>query len=829
MRGRFGTIATAVSLAALAAALTAVAAPAFAQSAANPVVTELKLGAYMAGRVARGDNDASKAAQFYRDALARDPANPALLSQAFDMSATEGNFTDAIKYAERIVAANGDNRMARVMLALDAFKRGAFTDADTHFKATEGNPVGDLTANIGRAWIRQATAQTKEALELLEHTKGNEGILAFYRYHKALLNDVAGRKGDARTAYDRAGKGGENKTLRFALAFAQHASNGGDNKAALTALQGQMDRARGDGHPMVRDFIKRVQDGEKLKLIVATPSEGLAEAFFGLGEALMSEGGLGAGAIFLQYALYLEPASPFALATLANVFEATKKYDLANAAYDRVPKGGPLDTSIEIRKAINLNAMEKIDEAKAVLEGIIARDPSNLQPLETLGTIMRGAKRFDEAITYYSRAITLIGAKPEAKHWSYFYARGASYERVKKWPLGEQDLLLALKLAPERAEVLNYLGYSWVDQGKNLKQGMAHIEKAVKLKPDDGYIVDSLGWAHFKQGNFKDAVKHLERAVELRPEDPVLNDHLGDAYWRAGREREARFQWEQSLTLKPEPEDKDKTESKVKNGLPAIAAPKPPQTRTKQTQQTEPKRRIVRHGSRESGAVTACKHMHALPFRAVVPEDHRPFDRSRSDRVTARRQATKSLPSRVSVRDSSVVLCRVCCVERCLVMRSHVLRFARSHPRLSRLARILALGLVGAGLSGCATSQSQPQYAGARHLPAPIPQHADQHSGKADQHSGKADVEDDGRPAQLPPARRPLPEEDDPTQPWSPHYGKKPGTYQKAIAPPARTAALSVTAATVGGDNTTRGRILRAAEADAIVLRAIQNHEILRP
>ncbi len=555
-------------------------------TAQTTAADELKLGSYMAGRVARGDNDASKAAQFYRDALSRDPKNTALLAQAFEMAATEGDWANATTYADKIVAAGGDNRMARLMVALAAFKAGEFTKAEEHFKTTEGNPVGELTSSIGRAWIKQAQGQTKEALELLEQPKVAESIQAFYRYHKALLADVAGRKSEARAAYDRAGKGGETKTLRFALAFAQHASNGGDSTAAKAALQGHLDRARGDGHPMARAYLKRIEAGEKLPLIVSTPAEGLSEAFYGLGEALMSEGGLGPGAIFLQYALYLDPKSPFALATLANVLESTKKYELANAAYDRVPRGTPLDTSIEIRKALNLSALEKIEEAKTILEAIAQREPNNVQPLETLGSIMRGAKRYDEAIAYYTRAIGTF-AKPEAQQWSYYYSRGTSYERVKNWPKAEADLQQALKLAPEQPMILNYLGYSWIDQNKNLKQGMALIEKAVRLKPDDGYIVDSLGWAHFKQGNFKEAVKWLERAVELRPEDPVLNDHFGDALWRVGREREARFQWEQALTLKPEPEDLDKISKKLKSGLPTLVQGKPVRP-TRQVQTNEP-------------------------------------------------------------------------------------------------------------------------------------------------------------------------------------------------------------------------------------------------
>jgi tetratricopeptide (TPR) repeat protein len=126
----------------------------------------------------------------------------------------------------------------------------------------------------------------------------------------------------------------------------------------------------------------------------------------------------------------------------------------------------------------------------------------------------------------------------------------------------------ALDLLPDQPNVLNYLGYSWIDQGVNLDDGMKMIKRAVEQRPDDGYIVDSLGWAYFRIGNYDDAMKNLERAVELRPEDPTINDHLGDAYWRVGRKLEAKFQWAHARDLKPEPDDLPKIEEKIANGLP---------------------------------------------------------------------------------------------------------------------------------------------------------------------------------------------------------------------------------------------------------------------
>jgi len=191
----------------------------------------------------------------------------------------------------------------------------------------------------------------------------------------------------------------------------------------------------------------------------------------------------------------------------------------------------------------------------AILDRLAKENPTDLKPLDALGNILRARKRYAEAADTYTQALKLVPI-PDKRHWSIFYSRGTCYERLKNWPGAEADLQKALQLFPDQPLALNYLGYSWVDQNRNLKQGMALIEKAVALKPDDGYIVDSLGWAHFKLGNYAEAGRFLERAVELKPQDPVLNDHLGDALWRVGREREAKFQWDQSLTLDPEPEGK---------------------------------------------------------------------------------------------------------------------------------------------------------------------------------------------------------------------------------------------------------------------------------
>jgi tetratricopeptide (TPR) repeat protein len=546
--------------------------------------TRSLLGSYLAGRLARAQNDTPAAARYYGKALQQDPDNDVLVEQAFQMEASEGNWPTVETLARKLVAAQSTHRTARAFLGLAAFKRGNYQEAEDHFNQASGHPIGELTSTLARAWIYQAQNKTAEALKLLDGQNLPDWAAYFLRYHRALIADVAGRTAEARAAYERISKN-DQRTLRISLAYASHAANAGDAKLAQSIIKAHLERAKGEGHPSIRAVLEQVEAGKRPNLLVRTPAEGLSEVFYGLGEALSGEGSLAVGVVLLQFSLYLEPDSLFPLVTLASAQETTKRYAAAIAAYDRIPKGTPLEVNIEIRKALNLNQLERVDEAKGLLDELANQYARDIRPLEALGSIMRGQKRFDEAVDYYTRAIALID-RTEEKHWTYYYSRGTCYERLKKLSLAEADLQKALQLSPNQALTLNYLGYTWIDHNRNLQQGLGLIKRAVSLKPDDGYIVDSLGWAYYRLGNFKEAVRHLERAVELRPEDATLNDHLGDALWRVKREREARFQWEQALSLKPEPDEAEKIRRKLERGLTSVTGARKSK-RNKQVQRPE--------------------------------------------------------------------------------------------------------------------------------------------------------------------------------------------------------------------------------------------------
>ena len=546
------------------------------------------LGNYLAGRFARASQDTQDAAMFYERALTRDPSNEVLLDQAFQMETMSADWPKAIPLAEQLASTQQSHRMSQFLLGVSAFKSADYSKAEDHFKAASENPIGELTSAIALGWSRLAAGDADGALSAVDLPKQPDWAQFYLRYHRGLIADIAGRRAVAAASFEKMFRQ-DSRTLRTSLAYAQHAAHYGDFKLARQIMKEQLSKTQGDPHPLAKDMLDRINNKEKTALLVTSPTEGLAEVYYGLGEALTGEGGVSLGTIYLQFALYVKPDHAFALAALANAQEVAHRYQDAIATYDKIPQGTPLQSAIDIRKAFNLNSLEKTDEAKAILERLAVKDPKDVRPLEALGNIYRARKQYAEAVTYFTRAITVLG-KPDKRQWGYYYARGTAYERLKNWPAAEADLKRALAMAPDQPLILNYLGYSWVDQGKHLKEGMRLIEKAVQLKPDDGYIVDSLGWAHYKRGDFKEAVRYLERAVEIKPEDPTLNDHLGDAFWKVGREREARFQWNQALSLAPEPDDVEKIKAKIDRGLNAEGVAKNA-SKTRQVQSYEPSRR----------------------------------------------------------------------------------------------------------------------------------------------------------------------------------------------------------------------------------------------
>ncbi len=521
-------------------------------------------GSYLAARHAGQQRDAAAAASYYRAALKRDPNNPELLDRAFLSFLVDGDVDEAVKFAERVAQADKNDRVARLVLGVNALKRKQYASAKRDLAQSIRGPITDLTASLLSAWSTFAANDSKGAIAAIDHLAGPDWYAIFKDLHAGLIYDLAGNQKEAGKRLERAHKL-DSTALRVVQAYGSWLSRNRSPKEALAVFEA-FDKAL-PRHPLVMESMEKLKAGEKLPALVTNAQAGAAEALYGLGASLGRRGGEDLGLVYLQLSLFLSPSHPLALLSLADLYESLKKPELAIKIYERVPPGSPLHRNAAIQMAANLDSLERADDAQKHLEALIKQNPDDLEAIMALGNVLRGHKKFAECANVYSKGIATI-SKPEKANWIVFYFRGICYERSKQWAKAETDLKKALELFPDQPHVLNYLGYSWIDQGVKLDEGMEMIKKAVQQRPDDGYIVDSLGWAYYRLGNYEEATKQLERAIELKPEDPTINDHLGDAYWRVGRVLEAKFQWAHARDLKPDAEELPNIEEKLKSGLP---------------------------------------------------------------------------------------------------------------------------------------------------------------------------------------------------------------------------------------------------------------------
>jgi tetratricopeptide (TPR) repeat protein len=521
-------------------------------------------GSFLAARHAGVERDAAAAASYYRAALRGDPRNNELLGRAFLAVLANGEVEEAVKLAERVLQADKNDRVARLVLGVRAIKQKQYPVARQQLAQSVRGPITDLAATLLSAWTQASPNESKAAIDAIDKLSGPEWYNLFKNLHAGLILDLAGQRKEAVKRFERAYQL-DPTALRIVQAYGSHLARQGNKDEGLKVYKAFDELL--PRHPLITDAISDISGGKRVPSIVDSPQAGAAEVLYGLGAALGRRGGVeDLGLVYLQLALYLAPNHPMALLSLADLYEGVKKYELAIKVYERVPANSPMQRNAQIQRAIGLDTLERADEAKATLEKLITDNPADLEAITALGNIQRGRKQFAECAEAYSKGIDTI-QKSDKSNWVIYYFRGICYERSKQWPKAEADMKKALDLLPDQPLVLNYLGYSWVDQGVNLDEGMKMIQRAVEQRADDGYIVDSLGWAYYRIGNFEEAVKNLEHAVELKPEDPTINDHLGDAYWRIGRVLEARFQWSHARDLKPEPDELGKIEEKLKSGL----------------------------------------------------------------------------------------------------------------------------------------------------------------------------------------------------------------------------------------------------------------------
>jgi tetratricopeptide (TPR) repeat protein len=540
------------------------------RAAPTPVSTTaagMRFGAFLAGRHAQEQRDYADAAGSFAQALRADPDSPELLSRTFLMDAYEGRFAEARPLAARALRLDPTDGVANLVLLIDRVKAGDRPGALARAQTLPTDGLYRYAGPLATAWMRIAGGDLSGATTALQGLDKFDNLSPLKYFQLAVIADFAGEPKQAeeyfRKTVDETGQINWRVTEAMANFYARH---GRADEAAAIYRRFVKENA---GSELAESVL--IGNSAKPQPLIGNFKDGLAEAFFDLASIVNRPETVDLALFYDRCALAVRPQQAVAQLLLSDILAGNGKSQESLIVLRQIPASSRYFWSAQLRVAADLDTIGRGDEAIAMLQHMAASEPRRATAEMQLGDLLREKKRYVEAAEAYSEAMRRLQAARMPERWSLYYSRGISFERSGQWPKAEADLLQALKLKPDQPLVLNYLGYSWIDRGSHLHRGLQMIEKAVDLRPEDGYIVDSLGWAHYRLGDYHSAVEYLEKAVELVPGDPTINDHLGDAYWQTGRLIEARYQWRRALQFGPDKEDVKPIEAKLARGMPAPA------------------------------------------------------------------------------------------------------------------------------------------------------------------------------------------------------------------------------------------------------------------
>ncbi|NVP56278.1 tetratricopeptide repeat protein [Mycoplana rhizolycopersici] len=528
-------------------------------------------GAFLAARTADVDKDYETAIALYRITLQYDPTNTEVKERLMITLLLNGDFEEGVKLAQALKDDPAVERITTVVRGMDAIRKREYRTAEKILVYSGPNDLDRMMNGLLVAWAKFGDGKTKQALATISDMEGPDWFAIFKNYNAGAIAAAAGDRDTARKRLNDAildrngGAAAPDTFMRAVMALARLEAREGNKQKALDAIS--VGENLVSSYAPLKALRESIERGDKQEQQVRTAAQGAASVLFSIGGALNREGAEDIVSLYLQVSRALDPESADTLVLLGGLAESQKKPDLAIEFYRQVPENSPMRRLSELQLGLQLADLGKVDEAKKHLKELIEADPKDMRSYLAYGSVLSDAKEYKEMGEVYDRAVDQMGNVPNKSQWTIYFQRGIAYERQKKWEQAEPNFRKALDLNPDQPQVLNYLGYSWVDMNINLDEGLEMIRKAVSIKPDDGYIVDSLGWAYYRLGQYEDAVTELERAAELRAGDPTINDHLGDAYWRVGRKLEATFQWNRALGLKPEEAEIPKIKAKIENGL----------------------------------------------------------------------------------------------------------------------------------------------------------------------------------------------------------------------------------------------------------------------
>ncbi len=520
-------------------------------------------GSILSGQIANYNNDTNLSADFFNYANNINPENLQIYNLALMSLVMSGKIEKAIekvKYYEKNFGSQYTNTViANFIIFINKIKDNQIDQALSHITEKKEFLITEKMKPIIKAWLASNLTDATNYINEYEYKSEGLTLSNIYFHNLALIQNYHNKKSLAQATFEKHLNNFDLEKMRTLFlyeSFLGDGKNKSNDKYLALFLKEYSDHS----------FSLYLKEKRRLPYIIKSSSQGISETIYNLAQTLYSQGMFETSLALSQTSLFLDPKNHVVKYLISQNLNSLEKKKLALSYLKKIPDMSYLSWNALMSTAELYADLEEYILAENYLSKLEKKYQNRLEVFYKLGEVNHIQKNYENAINYFSTAISKIDETDE-KFWYLFYSRGMSYERSSKWELAEKDFLRALKLSPDQPLTLNYLGYSWIDLGKNIDEAHKLIQKAVKLRPNDGYFVDSLGWAYYRMGQYKKAVSELEKAVSLVPNDPIINDHLGDAMWRAGYKYEAIYQWKRALIYKPDDELENKIKFKLKKGL----------------------------------------------------------------------------------------------------------------------------------------------------------------------------------------------------------------------------------------------------------------------
>ena len=525
-------------------------------------------GAFLAARYAGVNRDAQGAAIYYAEALDRLPGNAVLTDRAFITAVIAGEMSEASDLAAETVAAGDPSRLATLYLAADEIAGRRYRRAvDVLDASPDFGPFNAFVGDMLSHWALLGAGRADEAVARADETVAPGFLAPHFWLHKAMLLDAAGRVEAADEAY---------RSAVFATTFPRLATElygeflerNGRRDAARALYETQL--INDPDEASILAALARVETGARAPRPRSIP-ELAARSVLGPSASLAANADMDLTVIYLRMVQRLDPAYPPTRMTLGETLQRINLPEAALREYEAVGEG-PFRLAAEVDRIWLLGRLSRIEDATNLARQLVA-ETGDYEARLILADLLRVQGGCSEAAGVYRAVIESKRAAGLPDDWRYHYYRAACLVETGNWPDAEAEYLAALELAPDESRILNDLGYLWIERGEHTDRAVAMIQDAARLDPDDGNVIDSLGWAHYQLGQYETAVLELERATELDPGNVAANLHLGDAYWQVGRRLEAGFQWRRALDLEPRDEQRMALEYRLEYGRPPVHEP----------------------------------------------------------------------------------------------------------------------------------------------------------------------------------------------------------------------------------------------------------------